>query len=102
MDKESRGRILGYHDELMSLPVEERREYGYKNCLEFVEKYPKLFHSICDEKNPFDTAYLRHMLNVLDDNADVDVANEKIVNELQQKYLLPVLKKLNKLKKESS
>ena len=102
MDKPTRELITRYVNELIALPVTERVAYGMQHCEEFVRSYPKLFYSICDDKDEFNTMFLKYMLKTLETHNNVDEANDKVVAELQKIYILPVLEKLDDIRKKAT
>ncbi len=87
-------KVMNVVRKILSEPLAKREMYVRDNAAEFGNKYPVLTMTLC-KRETFDVEYLKHMMDVLVGNTK-ECATEQIQGELQRKYLVPVIERLEK------
>lgn len=86
--------VMKIVDELLEVPLATREQVGFDKYMDFVRRYPKLFR-VLSTTDDFDRAMLEKFV-ALSRQSDLDKATETVTNDLQNRYVVPVLNRLNK------
>ena len=81
---------------VLNLPRDQRTTYIAHNCIEYAHKYPQLFRKVATSDD-FDLDYFRKILE-MSKRQDRAAAEKEVVDELQAKYVTPIVDQLNKAK----
>jgi hypothetical protein len=87
--------IVRIAEDIASQELSTRAAYARRVYPDFVSGYPTLCGMICRDAD-FDMTFLRRMVHVFDNAPSPDAGFDTISGELQQKYLCPVIERLER------
>ena len=76
------------NDILKQTPPGIRADYAVAHHRDFMLLYPRLFRAVTSTDDDFDTKFLSHMLDLIDNqNNTIEESEKQIQDELNEKYL---------------
>jgi hypothetical protein len=79
--------------DVVGQPLSKRDAYGRQHHPQLVRECPSLFAKMCREAD-FDVSYLDFMVNTMTTSASHEDAFTVVSTNLQSKYLVPVIERL--------